>query len=57
MKKNLKKLTLNRETVLSLSEPGLRLAGGQRQANAGVAMLETRHEDTYCPCTAAGTCM
>jgi hypothetical protein len=30
----------------------------RRQVNAEAAMmLETRHEDTYCPCTAAGTCM
>jgi hypothetical protein len=52
MKKTLKKLTLNRETVLSLSEPGLR----QAYAAAGL-MLETRQEQTYCPCTVAGTCM
>lgn len=51
MKKTLKKLTLSRETVLSLSEAGL------RQAEGGAKMLETRQDDTYCPCTAAGTCM
>lgn len=52
MKKTLKKLTLSRETVLSLSEAGLRQAGGGAKA-----MLETRQDDTYCPCTVAGTCM
>lgn len=55
MKKNLKKLTLSRETVLSLSEPGLRLAGAG--AAGAEFMLETRNEATYCPCTVAGTCM
>lgn len=53
MKKTLKKLTLSRETVLSLSEPSLRQAG----AGAAAPLLETRQEDTYCPCTVAGTCM
>jgi hypothetical protein len=51
-KRTLKKLTLSRETLLSLSEPDLRHAGA-------VAALrqETRQEETYCPCTVAGTCM
>jgi hypothetical protein len=51
-KTTLKKLTLSRETVLSLSEPSLRQAGA-----AEAPILETRPEDTYCPCTVAGTCM
>jgi hypothetical protein len=50
-KMTLKKLTLNRETLVSLSESGL------RQAGAAARMQETRQEDTYCPCTVAGTCM
>jgi hypothetical protein len=48
-KRTLKKLTLSRETVLSLSEPDLR--------HAGAVKLETREEATYCPCTDGGTCM
>jgi len=51
MKKiTLKKLTLSRETLLSLSESSLRQAGAALRQ-------ETRQEDTYCPCTVAGTCM
>ena len=59
MKKSLKKLTLSRETVLSLSAPGLHLAGAIRLLApvAGVRQQETRQEETYCPCTVAGTCM
>ncbi len=44
--------SVNRETVQSLSEPSLRQAGA-----AAAQALETRQEDTYCPCTVAGTCM
>jgi hypothetical protein len=51
-KMTLKKLTLSRETLLSLSESGLRQAGA-----VAALMQETRQEDTYCPCTVAGTCM
>ena len=54
MRKNLKRLTLNRETLRALetlSEAGLQNIA----AAARAALLETRNEPSWCPCT--DTCM